>query len=145
MPKFKMEALAVQAPGCHVPFQYVKDVTIPTSPITICVCMPWVFSSCASTALQSFKSYGWIAKATKEDIDAFVDFLLDPHEHAVPNNGYCSSEVYFQLSTYQLASGHFNLLIGHDKCRQIDKYKNKAHGPNFVHLFRLSFDKDFQS
>lgn len=145
MPKFKMEAAATQAPGCHVPYQYIKDVSIPTTPVTICVCVPWTFSSCATTAIQSFKSYGWFDKADEADVDAFVKFLLHPDDYAVPNNGYNSCEVYFQLSTYQLDGGKFKYLIEHPKCKLIDKYKNKAHGPSFVFLYRLSFDKDFQS
>ena len=114
------------------------------NPQFICDIVPWGWASCAATLIQNFKAahYYW-RDASKTDVNKFVKWLLDPKaQNNIPRNGYCTSEVYFLISDHQQKA--LANLITNEHCKHIDVFRNKAHGPSVMYLYRLSHNKDFQ-
>jgi hypothetical protein len=104
----------------------------------ICEYQSWAFSSCGLATLYGFKNFHR------------YEFLNDHHEelfqwleHNIPPNGgrWKCQEYLMALSTKQ--QGLLLPMLKHPCVREVDHFLNKAHGPNYIHLYRMSLQKDF--
>lgn len=98
----------------------------------VCDVQTWGFHSCAVLLLQH-----WNGAILSADLNAFFDFVAQQDEDWQPE------EAYFLLSSTQVGRIWAKQLIEHPCVKQVDKFSNKAHGPNDVFLFRWSAAKDF--
>lgn len=98
----------------------------------VCTVRSWGFYSCAVLLLQE-----WSGSISLVDLDKFFDFVAEQDDDWQPE------EAYFLLSSTQMARPWAQALRDHECVKQIDKFTNKAHGPNTVFLFRWSAAKDF--
>lgn len=97
----------------------------------ICNIHTWGFQSCAVHNLQSF---GYVPTSF-EDFWDYVD-TLDGSLTWHPG------EVYFLLSDTQLLN--WRKFTEFPNVKKIDRFLNKAHGPNHVNLFRYSKAGDWK-
>lgn len=104
---------------------------------TLCYLRTWGFSSCAVWMLDNFIT--WNFNDNRFDADQFWEFFKTKPEGL--GEDWLTCEVYFLLADPQL--GSLKKLIEHPNVRKRDKFLNKAHGPNRVHLFRWSNEEDF--
>lgn len=102
----------------------------------VCRVESWGFTSCAVGVITQMSHY---MGNTLEEIDQLFKFICENvAEDWSPN------EFYFMVSDYQLkAIGCVQLMVTHPNVKKRDVFKNKAHGPNKVHLYRYSLEKDF--
>lgn len=105
----------------------------------ICNIHSWGFNSCAVHNLAGFNSY-----LPKELLDVFdaEEFFKFAGSCFAPD--WQAQEVYFLVSDHQLKDyAIVKKLVKHPKVKRRDRFANKAHGPNDVHLFRYSASQDF--
>lgn len=98
----------------------------------LCNIETWGMHSCGVFILKK-----WNSSIKYVDLDAFFAFVAELDEDWQPE------EAYFLLSTTQLGFSWSEKLVTHPCVKQVDKFTNKAHGPNTVFLFRWSAAKDF--
>ena len=75
----------------------------------------------------------------QEQITDFFYWVCEAKLHK-----WCPKEWLFSLSSFQVDSSRYNSLIRHPNVMELDVFKNKAHGPNHIHLFRYSVEMDFK-
>jgi hypothetical protein len=95
----------------------------------ICNLETWGFSSCGVWNLWGF---GYLRNL---DADAFFNYLLNTFVEDTTLQ-WQPKEALFMLSTSQVKE--LKALVTHKDVKQIDRFYNKAHGPNHLHLFRWS-------
>lgn len=98
----------------------------------------WGFRCCGANLFYGF-SYATSLLDSKEKIDALIKFLKvydSPH-----SSSYRAKETYFCITDTQ--KEHLTALIEHPNVRHLDRYLNKAHGPEHMNLYRLSCSGDF--
>lgn len=108
----------------------------------VCDYVSWSFTSCGIDSFQRMNTDPINAGVfnDQEKFNALCEFL---EENSPPHAGWEPKEFYACLSTTQKSSGNFNILINDERVKEVDTFMNKAHGPNAMHLFRLSLEKDF--
>lgn len=110
----------------------------------ICEYVSWAFTSCAIDAFQrlSYVAYADVNPFNDKKIfEKLIEFLRTK----CPDNKHTTwkpQEFYFCVDSGQLH--YLKALTSHPKVRRVDKFTNKAHGPNDMHLFRLSIQEDFK-
>ena len=104
----------------------------------VCDVEEWAFRSCAVFIFQglTIQSDWW----SSENIDRLVAYLPDMRCQSC----YCPAEVYLLVSSGKGQSSLLGVLRTHPNIKEVDHFTNKAHGPNTVHLFRISAAKDFK-
>lgn len=102
----------------------------------MCRVESWAFTSCGIGALTQLNNVDF---KSAEEVQQFFDFVCaNVAEDWSPN------EFYFLLSDTQLKYGtSVPLMLKNPNVRKRDTFYNKAHGPNWLHLYRYSKDKDF--
>jgi uncharacterized protein YqfB (UPF0267 family) len=102
----------------------------------VCRVESWAFTSCGIGALTKLNSTNF---TSAEEVQAFFDFVCtNVADDWHPN------EFYFLVSDNQLKYGtSIPLMVKNPNVKKRDKFYNKAHGPNWLHLYRYSKDKDF--
>ena len=106
--------------------------------VRVCALEDWAFACCGATSLHGlggsyYKSFDWSHK----QVDEFVQFAKDTPS----STGHKVREFYFLLTDTQVKE--FSALVAHPNVRLVDRYFNKAHGPENLNLYRLSVLKDF--
>jgi hypothetical protein len=106
-----------------------------------CICMveTWGMGSCAVMNLYNFCYY---IPDMKKFVKDLFNWLSTQDEQ-----GHKPKEAFFLLSDSQLNKGAYpftHALATHPSVRRRDRFSNKSHGPNDVHLFRWSYGKDFK-
>lgn len=105
----------------------------------MCHVHTWGFSSCAVMHLQGFQILPEDLQK-KFDIEQFLDFLK-----LIDDTSWKPQEAMFLLSDQQLNhASWYKTLCKHPNVKRIDRFENKAHGPNHVNLFRWSAKNDFK-
>ena len=103
---------------------------------TVCRVESWAFTSCGVGALTQLNSLDF---KTADDVQKFFDFVC-----ANVADDWNPNEFYFLVSDNQLKYGtSIPLMVKNPNVRKRDKFYNKAHGPNWLHLYRYSKDNDF--
>jgi hypothetical protein len=105
----------------------------------VCCIDTWGFASCGVLNLFNF-GYPDIKKGEEKAFaDKFFKFLETVNDpHWKPN------EAYMFWTDGQLKADWINALAKHPEIKRRDKFFNKSHGPNNLHLFRWSKAKDFK-
>lgn len=103
---------------------------------TMCRVESWAFTSCGIGALTQLNNAKF---SSMDEVSAFFNFVCaNIAEDWTPN------EFYFLVSDHQLEWGtSIPLMVKHPNVKKRDKFYNKAHGPNWLHLYRYSKDADF--
>lgn len=105
----------------------------------ICFVETWGFNSCAVLNLRSFRALN-SELSKKFSADDFFAFLREVHKPS-----WAPREAYFLVSDTQLKSNEWlKKIVRHPNVKRKDRFENKAHGPNHVHLFRWSDKHDFE-
>jgi len=103
---------------------------------TLCRVESWAFTSCGIGALTQLNLSDF---KTAEEVQQFFDFVC-----AKVADDWRPDEFYFLVSDHQLKWGSsIPLMVKNPNVKKRDKFYNKAHGPNWLHLYRYSKDKDF--
>lgn len=103
---------------------------------TLCRVESWAFTSCGIGALTQLNDTNF---KTAEEVQQFFDFVCT---HVAGD--WNPNEFYFLVSDNQLKYGtSIPLMIKNPNVKKRDKFYNKAHGPNWLHLYRYSKEKDF--
>lgn len=105
---------------------------------TICTVKTWGFSSCAVWQLQDWYTWNMAKGYTPEQFWEFFTTKMDGLD-----GDWLPTEIYFLVSDGQRNTEAFKKLVSVPNVRRIDKFLNKAHGPNHVHLYRWSAQDDF--
>jgi hypothetical protein len=104
---------------------------------SVCNVESWSFASCGVGALTKL-SYTRFTSA--KQVDAFFNFVC-----ANVADDWNPNEFYFLLTDGQLKMDNIKFMVNHPNVKRRDVFMNKSHGPNKLHLFRYSKDKDFKA
>jgi hypothetical protein len=103
----------------------------------LCDIEEWMFRSCA---VHGFNNFDWASTSwTTVKIDALLVWF---QEVKGAQGGWPWREVLFCITPSQ--KNQLQALIKHPNVKLIDRFTNKAHGDNLMHLYRLSVEKDFK-
>ncbi len=109
----------------------------------VCQRQHWALASCGLSGLARFSDYGGLF-SVGDDLDEFFRFLnravTKVEDHYIDE--WRAGEFIFALSDPQTES--FKALVSHPQVRLLDRWYNKAHGPNHMHLYKLSLPPEFE-
>lgn len=132
MPKFELSEIGGKTTGGSGTINYLLF-----NGASACMLEEWAFASCAVNCFYNMNT-GSTLWANKENIDALIAFLTVTAGYP---GGWKPGEFYFCVTPHQ--RDLLPVLTNHPCVKLIDKFKNKSHGDNIMHLYRLSFTKDF--
>lgn len=120
--------------------------------IPVCDCLFWAFASCGVATLQGFRHYTYYKKpeaqwtpnivASADVINKYHKEIIDFLSSARPDNSWMVQEYLMCLTNYQLLQ--LKGLLADPRVSLRDQWKNKAHDPNTIFLYRISTTKDFK-
>lgn len=117
-----------------VPGESGGEYTLMVGGTGICYYTHWGFSSCGVDLLHSFKSFGY--SPLENNHEELFEWLKENSPQS-----WKPQEFYMCLSTAQI--GCLKKTLKHPCVKLVDRFENKAHGPNYLHLYRVSLGKDF--
>ena len=101
----------------------------------------WSMNCCGLHELYNVLSGPpWWSTATQKDITSLFDWL---NTRKVNTNTWRAKEWILCLSKDQV-NEEMKRFVKHPKVRLLDKFRNKAHGPSSIYLYRYSMEKDFE-
>lgn len=103
----------------------------------------WAFDSCGVDSLFNLKTYGYTG-IDKTNMTLFEEY----HPHLIEwlktnSPGIWKPQEYLMaLSTTQ--TKQLPKMLQHPCVKEVDSFFNKAHGPNRIHIIRISCQQDFK-
>ena len=116
--------------------------TLTINGINVCDWEHWAFSSCGVDSLYNFKMYQYGQSSCWKLLEEHHEALFVWLRENGPEQDYYPMEFLFCISTSQRTPENVKFL-SHPCVKEIDHFLNKSHGPNTLHLYRISLDKDF--
>lgn len=104
----------------------------------VCYHESWLLHSCGVSSFESMNAN--IPWWTKKNLDRLCEFLKTAKD---AYSSYVPTEYYIGLSSSQVKMFEETALLSDPRVKLVDKFKNKAHDPNDICLYRLSINGDF--